>query len=181
LYVHRIIILIIGRQANNLGYSKGKRIAKSSGKELEEEILSDDESSSSTEDVVENLAAKFFRFFTHNERDEFALFVEHGINRVIEALLSPDHHSIDLTVKIPLPPDGLLQAAGFHASTAHLEEVNEVFKIDAPKKLDSTSKKVIYYPNAEVPIWMVFWYKFVEEKEEAVDKCSIDLSSKLFT
>jgi hypothetical protein len=170
-------------QTNNLGYAKSKKIAKTAGKELEDDILLTDEAEEE-EDEAENgelnLAGKYFRFFTHSEGENFALFVEHGINREIEATLSPDHHSIDLNVKIPLPPDGLLQAAEFHASTAHLNEVDEIFQIDSPKKLDPTTKKMIHYPKPNLPVWVIFWYKFAVEKEEVVDKCTVDLSSLLF-
>jgi len=34
----------------------------------------------------------------------------------------------------------------------------------------------MYYPKQEVPIWMIFRYNFAEEKEEAIDKLSVDLT-----
>jgi hypothetical protein len=92
-----------------------------------------------------------------------------------------DHLSLSFTFEIPVPPDELLREAGFHASMAQLHPVIEQFTVDAPKKLDPQSKKILFYPRKETPLWTVYKYSFEKEiKDEEPDKIEIDLTS-MFT
>jgi hypothetical protein len=114
------------------------------------------------------MVRKILRYFTHTENDDFAVFVECGLDRVIKTLMSTDRESIELTINIPLPPDDLLHSVGFmHASKVIIEETNEIFTIMAPAKLSKHHKHVKYYPNQETPIWVIFMYKL--EKLDEVE------------
>jgi len=55
---------------------------------------------------------KYFRFFTHTEGDEFAIFVECGLKRNISAEIVSNHTEVLLKVVIPIPEDDLFHHAG---------------------------------------------------------------------
>ncbi len=103
------------------------RIAKEDGVPL----ISDEEyESESTSEKYDDqlIVRKILRYFTHRENDDFAVFVECGLNRTIKSMMSNDRESIELTISIPLPPDDLLHSVGFmHASKVSIEETNEIF------------------------------------------------------
>jgi hypothetical protein len=164
-----------------LGYSEGKKYARQEGIELlqsDEERANDEVSEELDDELIH--AAKYFRFFTHTENEEFALFVEHGLNRDHEVQLMQDQQTLSLKVNIPVPPDELLNLAGFHASMASLGPVKEEYTIQSSRKLDAKSKIIFHYPSLDAPVWTVFKYKHEKEKEtEKPDKIEVDLTSKL--
>lgn len=81
---------------------------------------------------------------------------------------------------IPLPPDELIIAAGYHATQIHLDETDEVFTIIAPRRLATNSKeRMFYYPSKEAPLWTIFQYNLEVPVEEAPLKSTIDFESKL--
>ena len=51
------------------------------------------------------------------------------------------------------------------------EETRGVFLIQAPRRLSTENRDVIYYPNQQTPLWIVFKYKLVEKdiEEKAVE------------
>jgi hypothetical protein len=126
-------------------------------------------------------ASKYFRFFTHVEGDRFSIFFEHGLNRELAATVTPDHRSIILNISIPLPPDEIYLIAGLHPQLANSALVDETFQINAPEKLDISTKKIFYFPSKETPVWAIYQFKFAaEEIETTVDTIkSIDLTQRL--
>lgn len=107
--------------------------------------------------------------------------MEQGIDREVSTLLVNDHKEVELTLKIPLPPDELFHIAGIpHASKIiEIEEVDEVFSFQLPQKVEP-KPKVIYYPNENAPVWVIFVYKFAQEIIEVpVEANRVNLFDKL--
>jgi hypothetical protein len=125
------------------------------------------------------IAPKYIRYFPHHNDKFFCLFVECGINRNINVEIDEGYMGLILKIKIPPPPDSLLQKAGFQASSILLEAVEEEFTIETPKKisLDENTHEVLYEPSKEKPLWVVFKYAFDEHKVEAGKNVEINLTS----
>ncbi len=60
----------------------------------EEEEFSESVGSESGDEFLAQQAGKLVRFFTHSEENRFALFVECGLNRTIEAVPTLNHEAI---------------------------------------------------------------------------------------
>ncbi len=128
-------------------------------------------------------AAKYLRFFYHTDETTFSLFIECGVERHLEVQVMEDFGGVILKVEIPIPPDELLQLAGYHAVTISLEGINEEFNIPTPKKLKKPlTRKIFQYPSSKLPLWIVYKYDLEEEEEQATidpDKFDINLVSLL--
>lgn len=119
------------------------------------------------------------RFFDHSDEKTFSIFCESGLERTWVAEIA-DEGSIVLTITIPVPPDELIKAAGYHAVNFNLEETEEVFIIQAPRRFaNDTKERKIYYPSEETPLWTIFQYDLEIIKEEAPLESKIDLISKI--
>lgn len=119
------------------------------------------------------------RFFDHSDEKTFSIFCESGLERTWVAEIV-DEDSIVLTITIPVPPDELIKAAGYHAVNFNLEETEEVFIIQAPRRFaNDTKERKIYYPSEETPLWTIFQYDLEIIKEEAPLESKIDLISKI--
>ncbi len=182
MYVIDLSFLLILTESKFLGYDDAAKIAKQDGFPLvdDDDLITSTESQAEELDNLNEIAGKLVRFFTHSEENKFALFVECGIERVIQAVPTPDHDSIQLTIKIPLPPDDLFHYNGFkHATKISLNETDETFLIPSPRRLSTKHKKVNYYPNNKVPIWVVFMYEFEEDSEDELQEVKVNLMNSL--
>ncbi len=152
-----IYVYFVGYQDAIISSNKGPKKFE----DVENEKDEDEEIDLLEEELTfeQKFAAKYFRFFTHLEEDTFAIFVECGLDRVIKAIPSTVHLSVELTLTLPLPKDQLFHKAGFkHATKINLEEVTSTFVIPTPAKLSSKleDREVIKYPKEETPVWLVF-------------------------
>jgi hypothetical protein len=138
------------------------------------------------EEMVTEIASKCVRFFTAShpqDNNHFAVFVESGFDREVDTTVSDDHTEVYIHIKMPTPPDALVQSAGFHATNVPLEETNQVFTVHPPKRLASKHRELIEYHPPEHPVttWFIFKYEFEEEVvEEKMVARSIDIA-KLFS
>ena len=165
-----------------LGYDDAKDIAREDGMALVDSEYEEPEISEEEYEERE-LAGKYVRYFTMDDEDTFAIVAEAGLNRSFETLVSDDRASVLLTVRIPIPPDALVQAAGYHAATVSLSNVDETFHIPAPrliaKKEDGSEKKVIHYPNQQTPLWYIFKFTLSKSFVESPLSVATDLEKKL--
>jgi hypothetical protein len=123
------------------------------------------------------MAQKYGRFFILSDEDYFAVAVETNLNRKITVVPNSDHTSVLLKLNIPVPPDELVQASGFHAVQISLTEVDESFEIPTGKKISGKSEK-IFYPNEKTPLWITFKFEFSKEVEETQLTFDEDLIQK---
>ena len=87
--------------------------------------------------------------------------------------------AIDLTINIPIPPDDLFHKAGYAnaARFSHLTDTNETVYIEAPAKLSSENREVLYYPNQQTPLWIIFQYAIEKEEQEDLLEVKFDLTN----
>ena len=88
-----------------------------------------------------------------------------------------------MTVKMPIPPDAVIQNAGFHAVQVSLDPVDEEFFLVTPKllsRLKEEKQKVYWYPNEKTPLWVTFKFKYEVEAEATETTADVHLS-ELFT
>lgn len=72
---------------------------------------------------------------------------------------------VNLIITIPLPPDGLLAAAGFPATHGHLQEVKESFSFKTPRNIVRDSGVTqSYFPSQDLAEWVIFKLKIQDEK-----------------
>ncbi len=84
---------------------------------------------------------------------------------------------------MPIPPDAVVQAAGFHATQVSLAAVNEEFFFETPRlisRLKEDKPQSIYWPNEKTPLWVTFKFKYEEEAKASEISAQIHLSD-LFT
>jgi hypothetical protein len=125
-----------------------------------------------SDDYVQQLAKDCLRFFTASHPQDnnfFSIFVECGITRHIDVKVAADRMSANIHVQIPVPPDELIQMAGYHSTSISLEGTNRIFTVFPPKKLTLEKSELLYFPSKEFPIWLIFKYQFEEEKEEIME------------
>jgi hypothetical protein len=168
-----------------LGYGDARKIAGITPATGEECSLDDEDPQGNNTEEITDLASKCIRFFTAShttDNNHFAVFVESGFDREVDATVTEDHTQVDIHVKMPTPPDSLIQKAGFHASNVPLEETNLTFPVYPPKKLSPKHRELILYKPPEHPVttWFVFKYEFEKEvvEEKLVAHC--DELGKLF-
>ncbi len=160
-----------------IGYGAAKNIARQDG----EAYFEDDEDDHIWSDAdgdgdVISIAMKLVRFFWRMEGEFFALFVECGIKRHIEVTVLEGGFGVDLEVKMDVPDDELFHSIGFHASTANLEPTDETYTIETEKRLISESLEIVWYPSKKTPLWVVYKYPILVEKEEKPKSADIDLT-----
>jgi hypothetical protein len=121
------------------------------------------------------------RFFTGFGKQEkiFAIFVESGFNRDVDARVSHDRTSVDIHISMPEPPDALIQAAGLKATHVSLAESNQIFTVKPPKKLSTKHRELLFFPNKDLVEWFIFKYEVEQEVEEHEMKAHFDLSKFL--
>lgn len=171
--------MILFLSDHSLGYDAGKQIAATDGKFLPEDEDYDFVEEDRWIDGFEDGCRCSLRFFEHSDNNTFSIFCESGLERTWIADIA-NEDSIDLTIKIPIPPDELIKAAGYHAVNFNLQETEEVFRIQAPRRFaNDTKERKIYYPSEETPLWTIFQYDLEIIKEEAPMESKIDLISKI--
>jgi hypothetical protein len=163
-----------------------RKISKQDGEALQEDEANfiDDSPKEYDEEMEQKMnakVAKILRYFAHSENDTFALFVETGLNRKISCQLVNENTEIELKVTIPIPPDELIQLAGYHAATMQLEPTEENIHIQAPstRKFSSKNKSILKYPSKEAATWIIFKYDLEVEKEEEILEVDVDLTKFL--
>jgi hypothetical protein len=137
------------------------RIAKESGKALDEEDEIEEEDTEYSEDEQRHyeLASRLLRFFTHHDNDYFFVFVECGVTREITVVPVFDQTQLELAVSIPKPENELFHFVGIKkASDVHIEDTEELIYIEPPRKLSSKKEEKFYYPSEELPLFVVFKY-----------------------
>jgi hypothetical protein len=161
-----------------LGYGDAQNIANEDGLGVDGEEEVDSEMS---EEMGEDFyAGKYLRFFSMEDEDFFALTVECGIDRDISVTPSDDFGSLQLVVKIPIPPDAVIQQAGYHAARVSLEPVDEEFNIPTPRILSrlKEDKPIVYwYPNEKTPLWVTFKFKLEQETKASKIVAPIHLTN----
>lgn len=171
LYFLAILILVGQDDARSISTADGEALEE---KEYYGEELEEDENDNNVETEI---AGKYVRFFTHTEGDSFSIFVECGLQRTITETVVAET-LVEITVTIPIPPDALLQTAGYHASTSSLQAVKSTFYFDAPRRLlDLTTLK---YPNEKTPLWLIFKYNLEVDKLRETTVVDVDMYSTIF-
>lgn len=175
----------VSLENNNLGvdfaddwYEDAHRYGKS--RELQEDVVfsvdEDGESDSEATDVAS--ACKYGRILKIFGETHFAVIVETNLNRKITVTPSSDHGSVLLNFQIPIPPDEMIIASGFHAVEVSLSKVDETFTIHTGRKI-STTTQTIFWPNEETPLWITFKFAYEKETEETSLTYDINLVDKL--
>lgn len=145
-----------------LGYDEAQDLANNYDGEAEAERIEDDVSS----DVMSETeyASKYFRFFQLSGLDDyFAIAVECGLERDIRCEADMDLRRVKLNVKLPVPPDAMVQAAGYHAVENTLVGLEEEFYFPTPREISTTHRpETIFYPNPETPLWVIFKFRLAE-------------------
>jgi len=160
-------------------YDDAKAIAKKDGIPIEEITAEEVEEDENLKEELKNeIASKFVRFFTHSDEIVFALFIETGLKRKITVQLVNKRTAIELKIQLPLPPDDLLHFAGFsNASEFNLPHTDEAIIIETPAL--SEQHTLHYYPNKKTPIWVVYKYRIEKQIEDEPEEIDIDLMSKI--
>jgi len=164
-------------------YDAAKGVANNYGRKLEDDGYDGYDDSIDQEDRwyegFEDGCRSSLRFFTHADDKTFSIFCESGLEREWRAEIAGED-SVSLTITIPIPPDELVKAAGYQAVQVHLEETEEIFNIEAPRRFANDPKeRKIHYPSSEFPFWTIFQYDLEVMKEEAPMEAKIDFLSKL--
>lgn len=127
-----------------------------------------------------DVAANFIRVLHQEEEYQFVICIEMGINdRDIHLEIINESTEIELSYRVPRPPDGLFQAAGLHATMAEAQETAEVFYFTPSKRLAGTHAK-LYYPNEETAEWAIFKYDLEKPRKdtpETMNLCTRKLRS----
>jgi hypothetical protein len=143
----------------------------------EEEAPEAEESSSEEERLHYEVAGKLLRFFTHNDRVYFYLFVECGVQRVIHVKPVFDYSYLELSISIPSPPDELFHFVGIKRATdVTIEETEELIYVQPPRRLAIAKERKYYYPSEKKPLWVVFRYELEVPKEPEDVEVKIDLT-----
>jgi hypothetical protein len=84
-------------------------------------------------------------------------------------MLNNDHTELQISLKVPLPPDELFHVAGIpHAlKVVEISEIEDVFVLTLPRKVEG-KPEIIYYPSKEAPVWVILVYKFATEVIEII-------------
>jgi hypothetical protein len=114
-----------------LGQEDLAGIAKKEGmivSESEESESSEAESATSEEERLHHeIAQKLLRYFTHNDDNNYYLFVECGVTREIHVKPVFEYTWLELSVKIPKPPDELFHFVGIKRATdVTIEDTEEL-------------------------------------------------------
>ena len=70
---------------------------------------------------------------------------------------------MSLTIKMPVPDDALFACVNFHASNAAIEETNEYFEIQPPRKVQEETLEFKYWPSKEFPQWLATSINFMKK------------------
>lgn len=150
--------------------------------EEEVNIKKEKEEKQRNEEKMQQVASKTLRFFNHFKDPFFFLFVECGISqRTISAQASPNHEFIELNIKMPGPPDELIQSV--HANKVLVTDYEGNFKISVPGYISKNpkDKKVRYFPSEETAFWVIYEFRILQQREEdqeEVMKVESDLATK---
>jgi hypothetical protein len=124
------------------------------------------------------VTSKFIRVVTHEEEFKYILAVEVGIaDRNISLQIVNDRTELELSYRVPAPPDGMFQAAGMHAALASAEPTSEVFYYKPSMQL-SGKHEVIYYPSQDNAEWVIFKYDLEEPRPDTPVVMNISKKAK---
>jgi hypothetical protein len=125
------------------------------------------------------------RIFTEHDETKFSILAEFGINRRFTAILVADFE-VELNVKVPIPPDELIIAAGYHAvGGERLAPLDEEFYFQAPAgrrfavAQGAQNKEAVYFPNPEFPEWVVFTFALERLREEIKVETNVNFRDNL--
>lgn len=170
--------------SHSLGYRKAVGTAKELGTPLPVDEAR--ESASASEESSEDEAGlKYLRIFTEVDDQKYAVFCEYGVNRKFTCYLVADNE-IHLNVTVPVPADGLITHAGFHAVQGpRLQPLDEDFYFKAPADRrfavvqGEANKSANYYPNNVFPQWVYFVFLLEEMRKDVVVETNVDFLSNL--
>jgi hypothetical protein len=132
-----------------LGKEDLNEIAEEDGLANEDEEEVDEESFGEEPFESLDVASKFVRVLHQEEANSFVIFIELGVtDREIQLMIVNEHSQIELSYKVPAPPDELFQAAGLHATLVDTEETFEVFYFTPSKRLTGAHEE-LFYPKTK--------------------------------
>lgn len=122
-----------------------------------------------------DVAEKFIRILSQEEEFVYVIAIEIGVNdRDIRLTIVNENSEIELSYRVPRPPDGLFQACGLHATLVETDETHEILYFRPSKRLTGQYSQIMF-PSAENPQWVLFKYT-LEEPQQSVP-VSMNLST----
>ncbi len=164
---------------NFLGQDDLAKIAAIDGEPLPDEDDYDIEEDTEEEHKHYELASKFLRFFTHYDNDFFYVFIECGVKRDFTVRPVFERTQIELSITIPKPEDDLFHFVGISKATeVDIEDTEELIYIEPPRKLSPKKEEKLFYPNNEIPLYVIFKYEMEIPTDDPEIPVHIDLTKK---
>lgn len=167
----------------DLGYDNARNVAEKES--FAGDVGGVEESEEEEEAEEQESAAKYLRLFTESDDQKFSVFAEFGINRKFTAKLVADYE-VELNVQLPVPPDELIIAAGYHAvQVDRLDELDEDYYFQAPEGRRFSviqgpqSRKPSYFPNEQFPEWVIFTFQLEPKREEVKVSSNVNFRENL--